>query len=138
MSWMRLRLRESEAGPCTRIETGVRPIGAAVCASAQTIRSQGPRLRHAFYAGKIMNLMLGLLVGALMGWAAFALFRFNANRSLSTSLLLGSVAGGVGSHLAFMIRSAPSVDGALSVFALITAAATAGACLIIASMFASR
>jgi uncharacterized membrane protein YeaQ/YmgE (transglycosylase-associated protein family) len=81
-----------------------------------------------------MNLILGLLAGALMGWVAFALFRFNAKRGLPTSLLLGSIAGGAGTQLAFMIRSAPSVDGAPNVFALIVAAATAGACLIIASM----
>jgi uncharacterized membrane protein YeaQ/YmgE (transglycosylase-associated protein family) len=85
-----------------------------------------------------VNLVLGLLAGALMGWIAFALFRFNSNRGLTTSLLLGAIAGGVGTQLAFMVRTAPSVDGAPSIFALIVAAATAAACLIVASMIARR
>ncbi|MPZ45693.1 MAG: hypothetical protein GEV05_20335 [Betaproteobacteria bacterium] len=85
-----------------------------------------------------MNLVLGMLAGALIGWLACALFRLNTHRGLWTSVFLGFVGGGVGMQLASMMSVAPGADGAPNIFALVMAAATAGACLIVASMVASR
>jgi len=85
-----------------------------------------------------MNLILGLVAGALIGGIAFVVLRSNTERGLLTSILLGSIGGGVGAQLATMISTVPGVDGAPNLFSVATAAATASACLIIANMIASR
>jgi len=85
-----------------------------------------------------MNLILGLLAGALIGGIAFAALRSNTERGLLTSVLLGSFGGGVGAQLATMISTAPGVDGAINLFSMATAAATASACFIVANMIESR
>ena len=85
-----------------------------------------------------MNLALALLIGSLIGWAAFALMRYNTQRGMRTSLAIGLIGGGIGMQLAQMLSTAPSVDGQLNVFALVISAATAGACLIIANMITNR
>ena len=85
-----------------------------------------------------MNLILALLIGSLIGWIAFALMRFNAQRGMRTSLAIGLVGGGIGMQLAQMLGAAPSVEGQLNVFALVISAAAAGACLIIANMITNR
>ena len=85
-----------------------------------------------------MNLILGLLAGSLIGWVAFALLRLNTEQGLRTSLFIGLIGGGIGMQLAQMLSTTGSADGQLNVFALVIAAATAGACLIIANMVASR
>jgi uncharacterized membrane protein YeaQ/YmgE (transglycosylase-associated protein family) len=43
-----------------------------------------------------MTLILSLLLGALIGWLAFSLFRLNVQQGLCTSLLIGLVGGGLG------------------------------------------
>jgi uncharacterized membrane protein YeaQ/YmgE (transglycosylase-associated protein family) len=85
-----------------------------------------------------MNLILGLLMGALIGWVAFTLLRLNTRQGLRTSVLIGVIGGGIGMQLAPMVSAAPVVEGQLNVFALVIAAAMASAALIIASMVASR
>jgi len=85
-----------------------------------------------------MNLILGLLAGSLVGWVAFALLRLNTQQGLRTSLFIGFVGGGIGMQLAQMVGTTAIPDGQLNVFALCIAAATAGACLIVSNMIASR
>jgi len=85
-----------------------------------------------------MNLILGLLAGSLVGWVAFALLRLNTQQGLRTSLFIGLIGGGIGMQVAQMLITTGTPNGQLNVFALCIAAATAGACLIIVNMVASR
>ena len=85
-----------------------------------------------------MNLILGLLAGTFIGWVAFALLRLNTDQGLRTSLFIGLIGGGIGMQLAQMLGTKATGDGQLNVFALVVAAATAGACLVISNMVASR
>jgi uncharacterized membrane protein YeaQ/YmgE (transglycosylase-associated protein family) len=85
-----------------------------------------------------MNIVLGLILGSLIGWAAFVLLRMNPRRGLHTSLLLGAIGGGIGMQLASMVTEVPGVEGARDVFSLVMAAATASTGLITASMIEHR
>ena len=85
-----------------------------------------------------MNLILGLLIGSLTGWLAFSLLRLNVPLGLRTSLFIGLIGGGIGMQFAQMSGAAPGVNDQLNVFALVIAATTAGACLIVANMITSR
>jgi len=83
-----------------------------------------------------MNLILGLAAGALVGWVACMLFRFALSRT--SAVVLGSIAGGVGTQLSSMLTSTPGSDGAPDIFALVVASAAASACIVVASMISSR
>jgi uncharacterized membrane protein YeaQ/YmgE (transglycosylase-associated protein family) len=85
-----------------------------------------------------MTLILSLLLGALIGWLAFSLFRLNVQQGLRTSLLIGLVGGGLGMQLATMMKAPPIPDGQLNVFALMIAAVSASACLALLNMIAAR
>ena len=85
-----------------------------------------------------MNFALGLLAGCLVGWAAFALFRLNAQQGLRKSVFIGLIGGGIGMQLAPLLTSTPAGDGELNVFGLIIAAITASALLVISSMVMKR
>ena len=85
-----------------------------------------------------MNLTLGLLVGSLIGWAAFTFLRVNTEQGVRTSLLIGLVGGGLGMQLAPFLSRTPVADGVLNVFALIVAAVTASAFLLVSSMVTRR
>ena len=85
-----------------------------------------------------MNLVLGVVLGSLIGWGAFALLRLNAKQGLQASLALGFVGGGIGMQLGAMMSPALRPDGPLNVFALVLAAAIASTCLIVASVIGRR
>ena len=85
-----------------------------------------------------MNLVAGVVAGALIGWFAFAILKVNLRRGLRASILLGIVGGALGMQLAPMITAGPVIEDQLNVFHLIVAAAGASACLIIGNMIAAR
>ena len=85
-----------------------------------------------------MNVALGLIVGSLIGWAAFVPLRMSSQRGVLGYLLLGAIGGGIGMQLASMVIGVPGIEDVRNVFSLLMAAATASACLITASMIESR
>jgi uncharacterized membrane protein YeaQ/YmgE (transglycosylase-associated protein family) len=85
-----------------------------------------------------MTLILSLSLGALIGWAAFSLFRLNVKQGLGTSLLIGLVGGGVGMQVATMMNAHPIPEGQLNVFALMIAAVSPSACLALLNIVAAR
>jgi uncharacterized membrane protein YeaQ/YmgE (transglycosylase-associated protein family) len=85
-----------------------------------------------------MNLILGILVGAAVGWATFRLLRMNTGQGIGVSLAIGVFGGGMGVQFAPMVSAAPVGDGQLNIFALVIAAAVASALLVITSMISSR
>lgn len=85
-----------------------------------------------------MNVVVGLIVGSLIGWAAFAVLRMGARRGLPSSLFLGAMGGGIGMQLALLVTGVPGIESVRDVFSLLMTAATASAWLITASMIESR
>jgi uncharacterized membrane protein YeaQ/YmgE (transglycosylase-associated protein family) len=85
-----------------------------------------------------MNLILGIIVGGVIGWAAFRLLRVNTAQGIGVSLAIGVFGGGMGVQVAPMFRAMPVADGQLNIFALVIAAAAASALLVITSMISSR
>jgi uncharacterized membrane protein YeaQ/YmgE (transglycosylase-associated protein family) len=106
--------------------------------NARIIRRERRRLYPFCVSGEVMNVVLGLVVGFLIGWAAFVLSHMSPQRGLLTSLLLGAIGGGIGIRLASMVTGVPGIEDARYVFSPVMAAGTASAVLITASMIESR
>lgn len=85
-----------------------------------------------------MHVLLGMVIGSLIGWAACALLRMSPQRGVLASLLLGAIGGGIGMQAASMIAEVPGIEEVRHMFSLIMTAATASACLIAASMIDSH
>ena len=86
-----------------------------------------------------MNTMIWIVAGALVGWLAFAAFRAGVARGLLVSIIIGAVAAFVGGAiLAPMLGHPALAPNEFSPFALVTAMATAAACLLIADRVYER
>jgi uncharacterized membrane protein YeaQ/YmgE (transglycosylase-associated protein family) len=85
-----------------------------------------------------MNLVLGIIVGALVGWVAFRLLRLNTGQGLGISLAIGVFGGGMGVQFAPILSAVPVPQGQVNLFGLVIAAAAAGALLLIANMLSNR
>jgi len=86
-----------------------------------------------------VNVAIWVLAGCALGWAGFALLRFNRRRGGLASLILGAAGGLVGgSVLAPLASSSPIVSGDFNIQALFIAVVTATACLVIGNMVEKR
>jgi len=86
------------------------------------------------------NIMLWVLAGGVAGWIAFAFMKFNADRGLLISIIIGMVGGYLGgSILAPMFGAGPAVNPSdFNPFPLFIAFASAVACLTISNMIHKR
>ena len=86
-----------------------------------------------------MNIVMWILAGGALGWAALTLLGFNQERGIIASIIIGA-SGGVfgGQVVAPLMSSAPIVSGDFNIHALFIAAVSASACLAIASMIERR
>jgi uncharacterized membrane protein YeaQ/YmgE (transglycosylase-associated protein family) len=84
-----------------------------------------------------MNLVLGIAVGALVGWTAFHLLRLNTHQGLFISLAIGVFGGGMGIQFAPILSEFPIPQGQVDLFGLVVAAVAAAALLVILSMISS-
>ncbi len=86
-----------------------------------------------------MNIVMWMLVGGALGWAAFAWLRINEKRGTMVSILMGAMGGLIGGQmLAPLMSSSPIVSGDFNVQALFIAAISASACLAIGNMIEQR
>lgn len=86
-----------------------------------------------------MNVTLWVLCGGAIGWIGFAVFHANAQRGLVVSIVLGATGGLLGGKtVAPLLGTVIDASNAFSPFSLVVAAAVATACLVIASLLASR
>lgn len=86
-----------------------------------------------------MNIVMWILAGGAVGWAAFTLLGFNEERGRIVSIIIGAFGGIVGGQVvAPMMSSAPIVSGDFNIQALFIAAVSAGACLAIGNMIERR
>ena len=86
-----------------------------------------------------MNLVMWLLAGGALGWAAFTLLGINQERGTIASIIIGAFGGVIGGQVvAPMLSSAPIVSGNFDIQALFFAAVSASACLAIGNMIERR
>ena len=86
-----------------------------------------------------MNIVMWMLVGGALGWAAFALLGINEKRGIIVSIIIGAMGGLIGGQmLAPFMSSSPIVSGDFNVQALFIAAISASACLAIGNMIEQR
>lgn len=100
----------------------------------------GAQMRAAAAAyHRSMNIVLWVLAGAALGWAAFTLLGLNKERGTMVSMLIGAFGGVIGGQvLAPMMSGAPVVSGDFNIQALFIAAIGASACLAIGNMIEQR
>jgi uncharacterized membrane protein YeaQ/YmgE (transglycosylase-associated protein family) len=86
-----------------------------------------------------MNTIIWIVAGAMLAWMGFSYFKFNASRGLVMAVVIGAVGAYFGgSVLNPLFSSAAHAAGEFSPFALVIAAATAAACLLISDMVYER
>ena len=77
-----------------------------------------------------MNLLLGICVGALVGWiASRSLPIGNQQRGRRSALLIGLLGGGIGAQLAVMLGATDFTDGNFNFESLVVSAICAAAVL---------
>jgi uncharacterized membrane protein YeaQ/YmgE (transglycosylase-associated protein family) len=86
-----------------------------------------------------MNIVMWILAGGALGWAAFTLLGINEERGTIASVIIGAFGGIIGGQVvAPMMSSAPIVSGNFNIQALFIAAVSATACLAIGNMIERR
>lgn len=86
-----------------------------------------------------MNIVIWIVAGGVVGWAAYAVLKANEQRGVIVSMIMGMVAGLVGGkELAPLFSAAAGNANDFSPFALFIALATAAACLTIGNMIHNR
>jgi uncharacterized membrane protein YeaQ/YmgE (transglycosylase-associated protein family) len=86
-----------------------------------------------------MNTFMWILAGGALGWISFNYLNANVDRGMVTSVIIGMVGGLIGGNLlAPLFANAVAEPGVFSPLALLVAAASAGACLIISNMVHKR
>jgi uncharacterized membrane protein YeaQ/YmgE (transglycosylase-associated protein family) len=86
-----------------------------------------------------MDIVMWMLVGGALGWAAFTLLGINEKRGTLVSIIIGTMGGVIGGQmLAPLMGSSPIVSGDFNIQALFIAAISASACLAIGNMIEQR
>jgi len=83
-----------------------------------------------------MNLVAGIIAGALVGWLAFRFPRVISDRGLLASMLIGVVGGALGVQVVSLFGAGDAGDGRLSLFSLVVAFASAIGCLVVSNLIA--
>jgi uncharacterized membrane protein YeaQ/YmgE (transglycosylase-associated protein family) len=77
-----------------------------------------------------MNIAMWMLAGAILGWVGFTYMRFNEQRGMMISMIIGAMGGLVGGKMiAPMFSAVQAVPDAFSSSALVFAVAIAAAFL---------
>ena len=72
-----------------------------------------------------MNLLLGICVGALVGWIGFRSMLISSEQGLRSALLTGLLGGGIGAQLAVMWGATEHTDGGFNLVSLLVSAISA-------------
>ena len=86
-----------------------------------------------------MNIIMWMVAGAAIGWAAYAVMHFNEDRGMVVSVVIGLLGGVVGGKLvAPMFGVVASIPEAFSVVALVCALGSAAVILFIGDQMHAR
>jgi uncharacterized membrane protein YeaQ/YmgE (transglycosylase-associated protein family) len=85
-----------------------------------------------------MNLLLGMCVGALVGWIAFKSLPIGSQQGVRSALLIGLLGGGIGAQLAVMFEATKITDGNFNLISLVASAISAAVSLYASKYIADR
>jgi uncharacterized membrane protein YeaQ/YmgE (transglycosylase-associated protein family) len=85
-----------------------------------------------------MNTVIWILAGAMLAWLAFSYLQMNTSRGLVVALVIGAVGAYFGGSVLDPLFSSAVGAGEFRPFALIVAAATAAACVLVSDMVYER
>ena len=86
-----------------------------------------------------MNTMIWILTGGVAGWIGYSYMKFNEDRGMMVSMIIGIIGGFVGGKmLAPMLGAVVSAAHEFSMFSMVVAFAGAVACLTIGNVVAQR
>ena len=86
-----------------------------------------------------MNIIMWMVAGAAIGWAAYAVLHFNEDRGMIVSVVIGLLGGVVGGKLvAPMFGVVASIPDAFSMAALVCALGSAAVILFIGDQVHAR
>jgi uncharacterized membrane protein YeaQ/YmgE (transglycosylase-associated protein family) len=81
-----------------------------------------------------MNIVMWVLAGSVLGWVGYSFFRYNVERGMTTSIVIGGAGGFAGGKLSeSLFSAAATIPGAFSMSALLVAATVAATVLIVAN-----
>ena len=86
-----------------------------------------------------MNIMIWVLAGGVAGWVGYTYMRFNEDRGMIVSIIIGVVGGFFGGNvLAPMLGAVTDTPNSFSLFSLVVAMAAAAGCLAIGNLISRR
>ncbi len=86
-----------------------------------------------------MNIAMWVVLGGILGWIGFTILRFNAERGMVVSIIIGAVGGFFGGNvLAPMLGAVADAPNDFSLFSLVIALVSAAGCLAIGNLVSDR
>ncbi|MBI3041246.1 MAG: hypothetical protein HYY78_00260 [Betaproteobacteria bacterium] len=86
-----------------------------------------------------MNIAMWVLAGGILGWMGYTVLKFNEERGLIVSIIIGVVGGFFGGNvLAPMLGTVTDAPNNFNVFAMAVALASAAGCLAIGNLVSNR
>lgn len=86
-----------------------------------------------------MNIAMWVVAGGIVGWIGYAILKANEERGMIISIIIGVVGGFFGGNVvAPMLGAVADTPNDFSLFSLVIALASAGACLAIGNLLSNR
>jgi uncharacterized membrane protein YeaQ/YmgE (transglycosylase-associated protein family) len=85
-----------------------------------------------------MNIVIWMLAGAALGWAAFSFLGFNGGLGMLVSAAVGGIGGILGGKMVAPMITTAGVPGEFSLSALLIASAVAAALLAVTNQLQKR
>jgi len=86
-----------------------------------------------------MNVMIWLFAGGVAGWVGYSYLKFNEDRGLMISIVIGVTGGFLGGNvLAPMFGAVKDAANTFSLFSMVVALASAAACLVVGNVISTR
>ena len=86
-----------------------------------------------------MNIMIWILTGGIAGWIGYSYVKFNADRGMVASVIIGMIGGFIGGKmLAPMLGAVVSASNDFNMFSMVVALASAAACLTVGNVVSER
>ena len=85
-----------------------------------------------------MDIVLWILAGGILGWAGLTYLKFNEDRGVVVSVLIGAAGGFIGGKMIAPMFLATAAPAAFSIPALFFAAAVAGGFLYLGNLVSNR
>lgn len=86
-----------------------------------------------------MNIPIWVLAGGMLGWIGYSVLKFNEERGMVFSIVIGVVGGFFGGNvLAPMFGAVTDAQNSFNLFAMVVAMASAAGCLAVGNLISNR